>query len=108
MPFLLLHYTFVFHRRFIFGASRSFNFFRDALFLRLRQDSMFLPSRLLLLLHDIYVFTAMPSFVAPRYFRFRRDAIFCYTTKFIISPRCPFLSRHDTFILARTSFASKR
>jgi hypothetical protein len=45
-------------------------------FPRLRQDSLFLPSRLLLLRRDTFDFTAPPSFVAPRYFRFHRDAIF--------------------------------
>jgi hypothetical protein len=28
---LLYHDTFVFHRRFIFGVSRSFNFYRNAI-----------------------------------------------------------------------------
>jgi hypothetical protein len=60
-------------------------------FLRLRQDSLFLPRRLLLLHHDIFDFTALPSFVVPRYFRFHRDAIS--------------LLHHNTFFFARTPFA---
>jgi hypothetical protein len=50
-----------------FGVSRSFNFYRDAIVSRLRQDSLFLPRRLLLLHRDTFDFTAMPSLVVPRY-----------------------------------------
>ena len=45
-------------------------------FPRLRQDSLFLPRRLLLLHHDIYDFTTM--------------SFFRCTTIFLIPPRCPF------------------
>jgi hypothetical protein len=66
---LLLHHdTFILHRRFIFGTSRSFNFYRAALFQRLRQDSLFLPRCHRSARNNIYDFTALPSFVATRYF----------------------------------------
>jgi len=66
--FLFSHHIFTSLRAALsFVASRYFNPCRVALFLRLRQDSLFLPRCHLSLRHDIYDCTVMPSFVAPRY-----------------------------------------
>jgi hypothetical protein len=77
-------------------------------FPRLRQDSLFLPRRLLLLCHDIFVFSAMPFFVAPQNFYFHRAALLllhhdifdCTEMPFF----CPFtiLSKlHELLLLAK-------
>jgi hypothetical protein len=61
--------SFVAPRYFCFSPPLYFSALHDRListemssFLRLRQDSLFLPSSLLLLRHDIYDFTTMPIF----------------------------------------------
>ncbi len=96
---LLLHHdTFVFHRRFIFSALHDRLISTEMpSFPRLRQDSLFLPRRLLLLRHNIYDFTTMPSFVVPRYFGFYHAAFFCCTTILLISPSRHSLMRHNIY-----------
>jgi len=62
-------------------------------FPRLRQDSLFLPKRLLLLHLDTFVSTAPPFFCCARTFWFHRDVIL--------------LMHHDTLWVAQNPFAWK-